>query len=145
MSDEKVQNFENHVRNDPKIFAVLGVFLLALIVVVADAFVERNLAVVTGILLSFGGLLLGFTARSYSTGLQDRIIRTEMRIRLGQVLQGDLAARIPELATNQLIALRFESDANLPDLVQKVLDENITSAKEIKKQVKDWQADWHRV
>jgi hypothetical protein len=45
----------------------------------------------------------------------------------------------------QLIGLRFASDEEMPALVQQVLDERITKADEIKKRVKNWQADDLRV
>ena len=44
-----------------------------------------------------------------------------------------------------MVGLRFASDAELPELARKVLDENITKATPIKKLVKDWQPDTLRV
>ncbi|MCL4692819.1 MAG: hypothetical protein KJ060_09960, partial [Candidatus Hydrogenedentes bacterium] len=61
------------------------------------------------------------------------------------VLPEALASKIPALKLSQLVGLRFASDAELPGLVQKVLDGNITNADDIKKLVKDWQADHLRV
>jgi len=145
MSDQPTQNFQNHVRNDPKILSLSGIYLLAMILVGVDFFTETSLAGYALIPLVIGGLLASVTARFYSTGLQDRIIMLEMRLRLGDALDDDLRARIPELTRRQLVALRFESDANLNELTRKVLDENISTAKEIKGLVKDWQADYHRV
>jgi hypothetical protein len=145
MSEQPTQNFQNHVRNDPKIISLGLIYLVALIMAGADFFTEASLSGYLLIMLVIGGLLTSVTARQYSTGLQDRIIMVEMRLRLGNVLNDELTARIPELTRRQLVALRFESDANLNDLTRKVLDENISTAKEIKQLVKDWQADFHRV
>ena len=39
----------------------------------------------------------------------------------------------------QLIALRFASDAELPDLCRKVLDEKIADQKVIKRMIRNWQ------
>jgi hypothetical protein len=64
-----------------------------------------------------------------------------MRLRLGQILPADLKPRIGEFTVGQLVALRFASDAELPTLARKVLDERIASRAEIKKLVTDWQAD----
>ena len=44
-----------------------------------------------------------------------------------------------------MVGLRFASDAELPALARKVLDENIVKATPIKQAVKDWQPDLHRV
>ena len=64
-----------------------------------------------------------------------------MRLRLQQILPADLKPRILEFTKNQLIALRFASDAELPQLARKTLDENLTDRAAIKKLVQNWQAD----
>jgi hypothetical protein len=60
------------------------------------------------------------------------------------VLPAELRPRIPEFSVAQLVALRFASDAELPDLARKVLEEKLTDRKVIKKLVRDWQADYLR-
>ena len=72
---------------------------------------------------------------------QDRVIRLEMRLRLKEVLSGDLRGRILELTPSQLIGLRFASDAELPDLVREVLANGIQDREVIKRKIRDWQAD----
>jgi hypothetical protein len=57
----------------------------------------------------------------------------------------DLRPRIGDLRTGQLIALRFASDAELPELTRAVLDRGITSPKEIKKMVTNWRGDYLRM
>jgi hypothetical protein len=52
-----------------------------------------------------------------------------------------LQARIPEFDLDQLIALRFAGDTELPELARKVLDEKLSDRKAIKKMVRDWQPD----
>ena len=47
------------------------------------------------------------------------------------------------LSTPQLVALRFASDAELPDLVDRAWKENLALV-QIKRAVKDWQPDLHR-
>jgi hypothetical protein len=42
------------------------------------------------------------------------------------------------------VALRFASDAELAALVAEVLDGKLTSQKEIKMRVQDWQGDYLR-
>ena len=67
-----------------------------------------------------------------------------MRLRLAQLLPADLQARIPDLTRPQLVALRFAGDAELPALVRDVLAGKYSTQKDIKLQVKSWQADWLR-
>ena len=42
---------------------------------------------------------------------------------------------------NQLVALRFASDAELPGLAGTVLAENLQNRKAIKRMIQNWQAD----
>jgi uncharacterized protein DUF6526 len=90
-------------------------------------------------------LTLAFLSRTQPLTAQDRVIRLEMRLRLRDALPPDLQARINDLSPRQLVALRFASDAELPGLVRDVLDGRLTDGKEIKKRVRNWQADWLRV
>ncbi|MCH8204871.1 MAG: hypothetical protein IID09_06875 [Candidatus Hydrogenedentes bacterium] len=145
MSDQPVQNYENHVRNDKLVFAVLGTYLLVISLVVAGIFIHDLLIALAVVVAGAGGILSAVMTRGYSTKLQDRIIRLEMRLRLREVLPDELAADVMDFTLSQLIALRFASDDELPELARKVLDENITKGSEIKKMIRDWQADWHRV
>jgi hypothetical protein len=91
------------------------------------------------------GLALGFlTARLMALTVQDRVIRLEERLRYERVLPADLKARIGEFTVTQLIALRFASDAELPALARKVLDDKISQRKAIKQMVKTWRPDYLR-
>jgi hypothetical protein len=76
--------------------------------------------------------------------VQNRLIRLEMRLRLAGLLPADLQSRIGEFTLDQLISMRFASDAELPALARKVLDDKMSDRKAIKQMVKDWQADWLR-
>src|SRR5262249_22647843 len=96
------------------------------------------------LLISLALLVMAGRMRSYATHLQDRIIRVEERLRLAAILQEPLRSRIAALADSQLIGLRFASDAELPALVQRALDEKL-SRSDIKKAVSDWRPDYSRV
>jgi hypothetical protein len=91
--------------------------------------------------LAFGLVLLFYYARAFALTVQDRVIRLEETLRMERLLPPALAARVGELTVGQFIALRFASDAELPSLVQKVLDERITDKKTIKQLIRAWRAD----
>jgi hypothetical protein len=96
---------------------------------------------VLSVLVAAALLVLYFYTRRFAWTVQDRVIRLEMRLRLTELLPGELRQRIPEFTVGQLVALRFASDAELPELARKVLEEKINDRKVIKQLVKDWQAD----
>jgi uncharacterized membrane protein YciS (DUF1049 family) len=83
-------------------------------------------------------------ARVMAMKVQDRVIRLEERLRFERVLPADLHARIGEFTVDQLVALRFASNAELPELARKVLDEKVKSRKEIKQMIKTWRPDFTR-
>jgi hypothetical protein len=89
-------------------------------------------------------IVLFFYVRIFVLTVQDRVIRLEMRLRLAELLPAELRPRILEFTVGQLIALRFASDAELPALARKVLDDKLDDRKAIKQMVKDWQADYQR-
>jgi len=83
--------------------------------------------------------------RIFALTAQDRLIRLEMRLRLKEILPNDLRGRILELTPDQLIGLRFASDAEMPDLVREVLTNGIQEREVIKRKIRDWQGDYLRV
>ena len=149
MADQTPQNFDNHVMLPKTGFIAAGTILVGVILAIVGLFLVTS---TTGIcligsgvaLVGFGGIFGMGVLRSYSTKLQDRIIRTEMRLRLAELLPPDLRGNIASLTMPQLIALRFASDGEMPDLVRKVVTENIEDRTEIKKMVQDWQGDYDR-
>ena len=82
-------------------------------------------------------------SRVYTTRLQDRIIRVEMRVRALQRLTPDQAQAMETLSLKQLAALRFASDAELPSLTERAAREKLTP-KDIKRAIKTWIADHAR-
>jgi hypothetical protein len=67
-----------------------------------------------------------------------------MRLRLARILPPDLHSKIDKLTHRQLVALRFASDAELPALCRDISEGRLSTSKEIKMRVKDWQSDWLR-
>lgn len=146
MSAEPIQNYENHKTFDNALYYISALNLAAVALsFVRIGFPSAYLAPAPIILLAAGSIWTLFRMRAYATRLQDRIIREEMRARLSKVLPAELSGRIGELTHKHLIGLRFASDAELPELVRQVLSKPDMSTDEIKRQVKNWQADHLRV
>ena len=97
-----------------------------------------NVFVAVAIFVGFG------IGRGMVLKVQDRVIRIEERIRFERVLPADMHPRISEFTVDQLVALRFASNAELPELARKVLDENLKGRKEIKRMIKTWRPDFLR-
>ena len=136
------QNFSNHTKFVPAFhFFILPVFLINLISSIHRLIVAPAWPSVLSLLLALAFLMLAFTARIFALTVQDRVIRLEMRLRLRELLPADLHPRILEFAPGQLVSLRFASDAELPALARKVLDEKIADRKAIKKLIQNWQPD----
>jgi hypothetical protein len=84
------------------------------------------------IVLLFIAFLSLMMRQHYGLKNQDRIARLELRLRYFQLTHKRLEEFENKLSMKQLLALRFASDEELPVLVQKAADENI-SPSEIKK------------
>jgi len=97
--------------------------------------------VVVALIVAIALLLAALYGRMFALAVQDRLIRLEMQLRLQGLLPANLRPRIPEFTVNQLVALRFASDAELPGLAGKVLAENLQDRKMIKRMIQNWQAD----
>jgi len=142
------QTYKNHGYLPRPTLTASFFTVLAFACFVADLVSTRE---IPGISLTRWGLFsltaavftLTAISRWYTTGLQDRIIRLEMRVRLKEVLPPARHGEIDRLRIDQLVALRFASDAELPDLVRRVLDERLTR-QQIKRAVKEWQGDYSR-
>lgn len=136
------QNFKNHVRREPLFhFFVLPVLLVNFGWSVRNAAHQFSADTVIASLTAAALILVAFFGRIFALRVQDRVIRLEMRLRMQQLLPADLKARILEFRPDQLVALRFAGDAELPQLARKVLDGSLTGQKAIKMAVGDWQGD----
>jgi hypothetical protein len=145
MADSTVQSYKNHTRLDPGFHFVLsGSLLVALILSILALVRHPGLETVILLLLTLALLWNSAITRTYSLKVQDRVIRLEERLRLSLLLPDALKPRINELTKSQLVALRFASDAELPGLALRAMDEHLTS-KQIKTSIQAWRPDTHRV
>jgi hypothetical protein len=88
-------------------------------------------------------VVLLIISRAYTTALQDRIIKLEMRLRFAQLLAPDRQGALVRLSKPQIVALRFASDEELPVLVERAERENL-APDQIKRAIKNWAPDWDR-
>ncbi len=142
MGEKPPQNYANHRRFVPLYhFVLFGVLVVNLLWSVLRAVRAFSFESAWGVVMALALMVLAFFLRGFPLTVQDRVIRLEMRLRLKEILPPDLRSRILELTPDQLIGLRFGSDAELPELVREVLSNNIKDRDVIKRKVRDWQAD----
>ncbi len=82
-------------------------------------------------------------SRTHITKLQDRIIRLEMRVRLAPLLTPEQQRMYGTLGVKQIVALRFASDVELPELLERAVRERL-SPDDIKRAIKTWVPDHDR-
>jgi len=141
------QTYATH-RHNPKMTGIGFLFVLVAIV----AFVLRWFSVgshremfaagLTGLIAA--DIILLIISRQYTTKLQDRIIRLEMKVRTaGLVLQPPQQAAWSRISMPPLVALRFASDQELPALIERTDREHLTPD-QIKREIKNWVPDQDR-
>ena len=123
-------------------------FLFLLISIVAFVFHKLNIGGpwtvdvgMTGLILSV--LMLLSISRVYTTRLQDRIIRLEMRLRAAEILTPEQQRLLRGLDPRHIAALRFASDEELPALLERAVRESMT-VDAIKRAVRTWVPDLDR-
>jgi hypothetical protein len=145
MAGKTPQTYANHTRLDPLFhFFLLPIFGGSTFASIFRFWYHPNTTTGWQFLLVASAMVAVFKMRLYSVKVQDRIIRLEERLRLATLLPEALRSRIPELTEQQLVGLRFASDQELPNLVDRALSERLSQA-DIKKTVRVWRPDYWRV
>lgn len=143
---ESPQSYKNHAKFVPLYHYVLSPILLVNFVAMAyHAVRDPDLPHLWAVVMAAALIVIALLARTFALKAQDRVIRLEERLRLRELLPADLKSRIHEFTADQLIALRFASDAELPELAATVLRDKTPTRDAIKKMVKHWRADDHRL
>lgn len=141
----KAQNYKNHRQF---VFTYHGLTLLALIALLIGSI--RNVIYTNRenlysasllVLVSFIVLSLYIHTRAFALKAQDRAIRAEENLRYFQLTGKRLD---PRITISQLIALRFASDEELPSLAERAANEGLSNDA-IKREIRKWRSDWHRV
>lgn len=134
------QSFESHTHH-PVPSYVASAFGLFAIVALAGAWLFDWPTLMPGVVsLSLAVASLISLTRSYVIRLQDRIIQLEMKVRCAELLPAGEDRRLAELTPRQVVALRFASDAELGDLLDRAVREKLPP-REIKRAVKLWRPD----
>jgi Family of unknown function (DUF6526) len=142
---EPVQSYKKHARLLPPFhFFVVPVLLVNFINTLRHLWQNPTQHFAFEVVVAAALLVLAFLSRIQALTVQDRVIRLEMRLRLRGLLPPDLQPTIDQLTHRHLVALRFASDAEMADLVRDVLAGKLTTSKDIKQKIRNWQGDWLR-
>ena len=140
------QNLKNHAKMVPAYhYLMTPMLVLPSLYLGYRVVVDFSFADLVTFIFSVGVVFAAFFARWFALGVQDRVIRLEEQLRMEKLLPEELKQRIPEVTTEQMIALRFASDEELPGLVFKALTEGISNRKTLKQAIKNWRADHQRI
>lgn len=140
------QSFDNHAKMVPLYhYVAFGLVVTPMFYFAAVTITDFSKERLMMMALALGVLLMGFFARVFPLGVQDRVIRLEERMRMERLLPEGIRGRIGEITTSQLVGLRFASDEELPALTQRVLDGDLEDRKSIKQAIENWRADEQRI
>src|SRR3954464_9719524 len=138
-----MQAYKNHVHR-PVLTGVGYLFVaIALVSFLMHWRATRDPLSVPLLSLSAAVLVLLQISRRYTTRLQDRIIKLEMRVRTAGLLTSEQQRLFAQLDNKQVAALRFASDAELPALLERAAREKLRP-RDIKRAVKTWTPDLDR-
>lgn len=140
------QNYKNHTRIVTGYHWILAILLLAGLI---GSVINLVASLDTGYLYSASLIVLLFICcvfifwymRAFPLKAQDRAIRAEENFR-HYLLTGKI---LPTgLRMGQIVALRFASDEEFPELAHRSVTENL-SGKSIKQAIRNWRGDNYRV
>ncbi len=143
----KTQNYSNHRRfvmmyHGFTFFLIILLFISSIYYTISAA--NAHLSLKPGLFLFLVSIVLFnlfFYARMFALKAQDRAIRAEENFRYYLLTGKPFDSR---LTLRQIIGLRFASDEEFPELAKKAADEGMDE-EDIKKAVKNWKGDYHRV
>jgi len=143
---EIAQNYSNHIRRHaPYIFFLVPVITLNLAWTIKKLADSQSWDNIISLLLAAGLVVMTTLVRTYALKVQDRVVRLEEQLRYQRLLPADLAARASALPLRFIVAMRFASDQELPELAQQTVDGRFAKPDELKRAIKNWRADFLRV
>lgn len=137
------QTYANHVKRVPIFLYFLAPVFILNFGWAVHHFMKTGFTFGAGMyaLLAAALLVQLVVQRTFALKVQDRVIRLEEQLRYQRLLSPELQARAETLTIGQIVSLRFASDAELPELTRRVLDEKLENRKTIKQLIKNWKAD----
>jgi hypothetical protein len=141
------QNYTNHRRYVPAYHYVLSsLLIIGLITAIINVCRHKPyhggfLSSILIVLLFICGFIIMTLFRTFSLKAQDRAIRAEEGLRYFILTRKPIDSKI---TMAQIAALRFAPDDELIPLVERAIAENL-SPDDIKKAIKNWKSDYHRV
>ncbi|MDY7091625.1 MAG: DUF6526 family protein [Acidobacteriota bacterium] len=146
MADTPSQNVSNHSRYHPLYhFILFPILFIYLILTVVQVVRDPGFFHLYSVVVALAFLIMAWLIRAYPLKVQDRLIRLEETLRCQRVLDEPLRSRIGELRPRHCVALRFASDEELPELVERILAGELNTQKEIKQAIRSWRPDHFRV
>lgn len=144
----KIQNYNNHRKfYPPHHFIYLPLLILLEIFGIYKIWddPENKLIWILFSVVIFLLFYLAFMTRQhYALGLQNRMVRLEFKQRYFETF-GQRSDEVAEkLRFDQIAALRFAYDDEFKELLNRALHEDI-SGDEIKRSIRNWKPDLHRI
>lgn len=142
---QRTQSFESHTRWFPPYHFVTQPILVGTLVVAFRELAQHPSGATLWGAIAALGIFTGIAfSRVQTITVQNRVIRLEETLRMQRLLPASQQGDISKLSVADFIALRFASDAELPDLVRRVVSGEFASPKEIKRAIKTWRPDFLR-
>ena len=146
MSEKTPQTLQNHAKMvAPFHYVLLPILLINLLLSIYRSATAFSVETAWSTSMAVALIMIALFARIFALQAQDRVIRLEERMRLQTLLPDELKPRIHDFTLDQLAALRFASDSELPNLARKVLEDGIDDRKTIKQLIVTWRADYQRL
>ena len=144
------QSYGNHARYHPiyhffllpatGLFVGLSVYLFVQRALLSGRWAEGMYFLLAALI----AVVVVVLVRSNPLRVQERVIRSEIKLRYLAATGHHLDGAEKGLRTSQMTALRFASDEELPQLVEQTVREELPAG-EIKKRIRKWKRDHHQI
>jgi hypothetical protein len=134
------QSYASHAHHPVPTYVASVLALIAIVLLIGAWLFGWGTLALGAVSLSFAVAALVLISRAYITRLQDRIILLEMKVRCAEVLPAGHDARLAQLSPKQIVALRFASDEELGELMDRAIREQLPP-REIKQSITRWRPD----